>query len=77
MKIRAVLFSENNIRISKNKDWINSKIQIIKKYDHLEEFNSSIEYVKLANVMVKIALIIAQTGYYSSGKTNEYKSIDI
>ena len=72
---KALLFSENNIRISKNKDWINSKIQIIKKYDNLEDFSSYTEYEKLADVMVRIALVIAQTGYYSIMKTNKYKSI--
>jgi len=72
---QTLLFAENNIRISKNKDWINSKIQLIKKYDNLEDFNSYEEYEKLADVMVRIALVIAQTGYYSIMKTNKYKSI--
>ena len=72
---QTLLFAENNIRISKNKDWINSKIQLIKKYDNLEDFNSYKEYEKLADVMVRIALVIAQTGYYSTMKTNKYKSI--
>ena len=72
---QTLLFAENNIRISKNKDWINSKIQLIKKYDNLEDFNSYEEYEKLADVMVRIALVIAQTGYYSTMKTNKYKSI--
>ena len=74
---QAVLFSENNIRISKNKDWINSKIQLIKKYNHIEEFNSSIEYEKLSEIMVKIGLIIAQTGFYCTGKNTEYNSINL
>ena len=72
---KAILLSENNIRISKNKEWFNSKIQVIKKYDHSDDFNSVSEYEKLAEVMVKVALIIAQTGYYTSGKYPEYRSI--
>ena len=72
---QVVLFSEKNIRISKNKDWFNSKIQVIRKYDHLEEFNSSAEYERLAEVMVKVALIIAHTDYYVTEKNLEYKSI--
>jgi len=72
---QVVLFSEKNIRISKNKDWFNSKIQVIRKYDHLEEFNSSAEYERLAEVMVKVALIIAHTDYYVTEKNLECKSI--
>ena len=72
---KIVLQSQKSVRISKNKDWFNSKIQIVKTYESLDNFNTINEFDKVAEVMVKFATIIAHAYYYEKGINSEYKSI--